>query len=82
MPAACAADLREELLARVWGPTTRAASRQDAQLAEMDALEAAGDLTPPDDWELCELVRDPGAARRTARMRGWLICLRSCCSNT
>ena len=33
MPAACAADLREELLARVWGPTIRAASRQDAHLA-------------------------------------------------
>ena len=59
MPAACAADLREELLARVWGPTTRAASRQDAELAEMDALEEAGCLTPPDDWELHELVPDP-----------------------
>jgi hypothetical protein len=60
MPAACAADLREELLARVWGPAARAASRQDAELAaEMDALEAAGGLTPPDDWELGELVPDP-----------------------
>ena len=59
MPAACAADLREELLARVWGPTIRAASRQDAHLAEIDALEAAGDLTPPDEWEPCEPVRDP-----------------------
>jgi hypothetical protein len=60
MPAACAADLREELLARVWGPTIRAASRQDAEpTAEMDALEAAGALTPPDDWELCGLVADP-----------------------
>ena len=60
MPAACAADLREELLARVWGPTARAASRQDAELAaEMDALEAAGDPTPPDDWELCGVVPDP-----------------------
>jgi hypothetical protein len=61
MPAACAANLREELLARVWGPTARAASRQDAELAaEMDALEAAGALTPPpDDWELCGLVPDP-----------------------
>jgi Domain of unknown function (DUF222) len=60
MPAACAADLREELLARVWGPTIRAASRQDAELAAaMDALEAAGGPTPPDDWELCELVPDP-----------------------
>jgi hypothetical protein len=50
MPAACAADLREELLARVWGPTARAASSQDAELAaEMDALEAAGALTPPPD---------------------------------
>jgi hypothetical protein len=59
MPAACAADLREELLARVWGPTIRAASRQDAHLAEIDALEAAGDLTPPDEWEPCEPVHDP-----------------------
>jgi hypothetical protein len=61
MPAACVADLREELLARVWGPTARAASGQDAELAaEMDALEAAGALTPPpDDWELCGLVPDP-----------------------
>ena len=61
MPAACAADLREELLARVWGPAARAASRQDAGLAaEMDALEAAGALTPPpDDWELFGLVPDP-----------------------
>jgi hypothetical protein len=56
MPAACAADLREELLARVWGP----ASGRDAKLAaEMDALEAAGDLAPPDDWELGELAPDP-----------------------
>jgi Domain of unknown function (DUF222) len=60
MPVACAADLREELLARVWGPTAQAASRQDAELAaEMDALEAAGGLTPSDDWQLCELVPDP-----------------------
>jgi hypothetical protein len=60
MPAACAADLREELLARVWGPTIRAASRQDAELAAaMDALETAGELTPPDDWEFGELVPDP-----------------------
>jgi hypothetical protein len=29
MPAACAADLREELLARIWAPTIHAASRQD-----------------------------------------------------
>ena len=57
MPAVCAADLREELLARVWGPTIRAASRQDAALTELD--EAAGDPTPPDDWELCGLVPDP-----------------------
>src|SRR5215475_7595948 len=60
MPAACAADLRQELLARVWGPTIRAASRQDAELAAaMDALEAAGELTPPDDWGFGELVPDP-----------------------
>jgi hypothetical protein len=60
MPAACAADLREELLARVWGPTVRAASRRDAELvAEMDALAAARRLMPPDDWELDELVPDP-----------------------
>ncbi len=60
MPAACGADLREELLARVGGPAARAASRQDAELAaEMDALEAAGGPTPPDDWELCGVVPDP-----------------------
>src|SRR5215468_11632094 len=60
MPAVCAADLREELLARVWGPTARAASRQGAEpAAGMDALDAAGALTPPDDWELCGLVADP-----------------------
>jgi Domain of unknown function (DUF222) len=60
MPAACAADLREELLARVWGPTVRAASRWDAELAaEMDELAAARRLMPPDDWELDELVPDP-----------------------
>jgi hypothetical protein len=60
MPAACAADLREELLARVWGPTIRAASGQDAELAAaMDALETAGELTAPDDWEFGELVPDP-----------------------
>ena len=39
MPAAHIADLREKLLARVWGPTVRATSRQDAELAaEMDTL--------------------------------------------
>ena len=59
MPAACAADLREELLARVWGPAIRAASRQDAVLAELEALEAAGALTPPDEWAPSELVPDP-----------------------
>ena len=59
MPAVCAADLREELLARVWGPAIQAASRQDAVLAELDALEAAGRLAPPDDWEPCELAPDP-----------------------
>src|SRR5215467_7509696 len=60
MPAACAADLREELLTRVWGPTIRAASRRDAELAaETDALETARALMPPDDWELHELVPDP-----------------------
>jgi Domain of unknown function (DUF222) len=59
MPAAHTADLREELLARVWGPTVRAASRRAAELAaEMDTLAAARRLTPPDDWELDELVRD------------------------
>ena len=60
MPAACAADLREELLARIWGPAIRAASRQDAVLAEMEELEAAGALEPPEDWEPCEVVPDPG----------------------
>ena len=60
MPAVCAADLREELLARVWGPTVRTASRRDTELAaEMDALEAARRLMPPDDWELDELVPGP-----------------------
>src|SRR5215831_2053992 len=60
MPTLCAADLREELLARVWEPTARAASRRDAELAaEMDALEAARRLMPPDDWELDEPVPDP-----------------------
>jgi len=60
MPAARAADLREELLARVWRPAFRAASRRDAELAaEMAALEAARGLMPPDDWELDELVPDP-----------------------
>src|SRR5215831_10399061 len=60
MPTLCAADLREELLARVWEPTARAASRRDAELAaEMDALETASGLMPPDDWELDELVPDP-----------------------
>jgi hypothetical protein len=34
VPAACAADLREELPARVWAPSLRSASRQDAELAE------------------------------------------------
>jgi len=33
MPTACAADLRAELLDRVWGPTRRAALRQDGELA-------------------------------------------------
>src|SRR5215467_11828580 len=59
MPTVCATDLREELLARVWGPTIRAASCQDAMLAELNALEAAGDPTPPDDWDLGRLVPDP-----------------------
>ena len=59
MPAVCVADLREELLARVWGPTIWAASRQDAVLAELETLEAAGDPTPPDDWDLGGLVPDP-----------------------
>ena len=57
---AYAADLREELLARVSGPTVRAASRRDAELAaEMDALETARRLMPADDCDLDELVPDP-----------------------
>jgi hypothetical protein len=61
MPAAYAADLREELLARVWGPTFRPTSHRDAELAaEMDALEEARRLMPPDDWEVDEHVPDPG----------------------
>jgi hypothetical protein len=60
MPAACVADLREELLARVWAPTLRAASRQDAELAaELEALEAAGGSAPPTAEELYGLVPDP-----------------------
>jgi len=60
MPAACAADLREELLARIWAPTIRAASRQDDELAaELEALEAAGGLMPPSAAELCGLPPDP-----------------------
>src|SRR6266487_3472048 len=60
MPAACAADLREELLARIWAPTIRAASRQDDELAaELEALEAAGGLMPPSSAELCGLPPDP-----------------------
>jgi hypothetical protein len=60
MPAACAADLREELLARIWAPTIRAASRQDDELAaELEALEAAGGLMPSSSAELCGLPPDP-----------------------
>jgi len=52
MPTARAADLREELLARVWAPTLRAALRQDAELAaEIEALESAGATAPPDAHE-------------------------------
>src|SRR5215469_6475744 len=59
MPTACAADLRAELLARVWGPTRRAAFRQDAELAELEALEAAGALaSPPSPDELDGPVPD------------------------
>jgi hypothetical protein len=57
MPA-CAADLREELLSRIWAPTVRAASRQDDELAaELEALEAAG-LAAPAPEEPWELVPD------------------------
>ncbi len=60
MPAACVTDLREELLARVWGPTLRAASRQDAELAaDLAVLEAAGALEPPVPEELCGPFTDP-----------------------
>jgi hypothetical protein len=63
MPAACDAGLREELLARVWVPTARAATRQDAELAAeletLEALEAAGDWGPPATEELCGLDPDP-----------------------
>src|SRR5262249_56035450 len=56
MAGACAADVREELLARVWAPTIRAASRQDDELAaELEALEAAGGLVPAGAGELCDL---------------------------
>ncbi|HKA96727.1 MAG TPA: DUF222 domain-containing protein [Streptosporangiaceae bacterium] len=59
MAGACAADVREELLARVWAPTIRAASRQDDELAaELEALEAAGGLVPAGAGELCDLPPD------------------------
>ena len=59
MAGACAADLREELLARIWAPTIRAASRQDDELAaELEALEAAGGLVPPAAGELCGVPPD------------------------
>jgi hypothetical protein len=71
MPAACAADLREELLARVWGPTLRAASRQDAELAaDLAILEAAGALEPPVPEELCGPFTDSGM--RTAKRSRWM----------
>ena len=61
MPTACAADLRAELLDRVWGPTRRAALRQDAELAALEALEAAGALaSPPSPEELDGPVPDLG----------------------
>ena len=59
MPTACAADLREELLARVWVPTRRAALRQDAELEALEALEAAGALpAPPSPEEMYGPVPD------------------------
>jgi hypothetical protein len=59
MPTASAADLREELLARVWEPTRRAASRQDAELEALEALEAAGALaSPPSPEEMYGPVPD------------------------
>ncbi|HYB89111.1 MAG TPA: DUF222 domain-containing protein [Streptosporangiaceae bacterium] len=61
MPAACAADLREELLARVWAPSLRSAARQDAELAELEALDAAGALVPPDDEEPYGPFIDPAS---------------------
>jgi hypothetical protein len=59
MPTASAADLREELLARVWEPTRRAALRQDAELEALEALEAAGALaSPPNPEEMYGPVPD------------------------
>ena len=59
MPTASAADLREELLARVWEPTRRAALRQDAELEALEALEAAGALaSPPSPEEMYGPVPD------------------------
>ena len=55
MPAVCAVDLREALLARVRAATAGAALRQDAELAaEMEALEAAGGLAAPGAGGGCE----------------------------
>jgi len=61
VPAACAADLREELLARVWAPSLRSAARQDAERAELEALDAAGALVPPDDEEPYGPFIDPAS---------------------
>src|SRR2546421_371255 len=77
MPAACAADLREELLARVWGPTARAASRQDAELAEMDALEEAGCAGDAGGAGLDRLNDDEliGVLRAARRLASWSAAL-------
>jgi Domain of unknown function (DUF222) len=59
MPAACAADLRDRLLARVEAASGDAASRQDAELAaEMAGLAATEWSAAPAAGDLCEAVPD------------------------
>jgi Domain of unknown function (DUF222) len=61
MPTACAAELREDLLARIGAVTRGAASRQDAELAaELAALAAGGGLTAPGAGDPWQIPPDPG----------------------
>lgn len=77
MPAVCAADLRESLLAPIEVATRDAAGRQDAELAaEIAALAAAGPPDGPDAWladppwelqdEYLAVTQDRPAPRRAA----------------